>query len=230
MTQTALFAPECDIVQEDAFTYLEKLPMESVDLIITDPPYESLEKHRNTGTTARLDSFWFPVIKNKTFPLFFELCYAVLKPNTHFYMLCDDETSDIAIEAAKNYGFHCWKRIVWDKGRMGMGYHYRNQHEFILFFEKGKRNLRRHNVGSILRYPALRRRHADPAYYPTEKPVELLELLIDQSSEPGDLVLDPFAGSGSTLVAAKQQGRRFWGCDIQAESIALARQRLASLD
>ena len=62
--------------------------------------------------------------------------------------------------------------------------------------------------------------------YPTQKPVALLERIIAASSNPGDLVLDPFCGSGTTLVAAQRLGRRFGGCDISADAVKVAKRRL----
>ncbi|KKM01176.1 hypothetical protein LCGC14_1797050 [marine sediment metagenome] len=227
MSQGALFAQDNQIVLSDYIAYLIHLPPQSVDLIVTDPPYASLEKHKAVGTTTRLDSHWFPIIPNEAYPRFFQLMWTLLKPNSHFYMFCDDETSDIAVRDGKAAGFTYWKRIVWDKARMGMGYHYRNSYEFILFFEKGKRNLNSRGIRDVLSFKRIQRKHDHPDFYPTEKPVELLELLVTQSSQPGELVLDPFLGSGSTVVAAKQLGRRYWGCDIQERSIELTTRRLA---
>ncbi|RKZ05697.1 site-specific DNA-methyltransferase [Candidatus Fermentibacteria bacterium] len=223
----ALFADDDQVVCEDAFSFLDKLPSESVDLIITDPPYESLEQHRSKGTTTRLTNDWFPVIRNREFYLLFELLHIVAKPNAHMYIICDDQTSDYAIKAAKNEGWAYWKRIVWDKMQMGMGYHYRNRHEFILFFEKGHRRLNNLGVESILPVKSIRRPKGDPARYPTEKPVALIDILINNSSKPGDLVLDPFCGSGSTLVSAKQLGRRYWGCDLTERAVKHSQERLA---
>ena len=65
--------------------------------------------------------------------------------------------------------------------------------------------------------------------YPTQKPVALYERIVKASSQPGDLVVDPFAGSGTTLVAAKGLGRRFAGCDINPDAVMLANQRLNEL-
>ena len=62
--------------------------------------------------------------------------------------------------------------------------------------------------------------------YPTQKPLALLERIVSASSAEGDLVFDPFMGSGTTLVAAKRLGRRFAGCDISETAVALARKRL----
>ena len=103
---------------------------------------------------------------------------------------------------------------------MGMGYHYRCRYEFILFFEKGKRKLKSLSIPDIL--PAKRVRQG----YPTEKPVGLCETLVRQSSAPGDMVLDPFMGSGSAGVAATRLGRQFAGNDIGEAALALAAQNL----
>ena len=65
--------------------------------------------------------------------------------------------------------------------------------------------------------------------YPTQKPIDLYERIIDASSAPGDLVIDPFAGSGTTLIAAKRLGRRFAGCDISSEAVELANRRLTEI-
>ena len=124
---------------------------------------------------------------------------------------------------AEQAGFKFWKPLVWDKERMGMGYHYRNTYEFILFFEKGKRKLNDLGVQDILRYPRV------TGGYPTEKPVGLLKELIRQSSQPGELVLDTFSGSGSTGHAALELGRSFLGFDISQKAVEKSTKRLETL-
>jgi site-specific DNA-methyltransferase (adenine-specific) len=89
-----------------------------------------------------------------------------------------------------------------------MGYHYRARHEYILFFEKGKRKLNDLGIPDILEFKRVYRG------YPTEKPVELIQTLISQSSTNNELVVDPFFGSGATLIAAKNLDRRYMGNDI----------------
>ena len=64
--------------------------------------------------------------------------------------------------------------------------------------------------------------------YPTQKPVAVAERIIRASSNEGDLVADPFCGSGTALVAARRLGRRWWGCDLNLEAVALAESRLAA--
>jgi len=203
-----------EIYKEDAVNWLKTLDDSCVDLFITDPPYESLEKHRSVGTTTRLkkskssSNEWFDIFPNSRFEELFQEIYRVLKKGSHFYLFCDQETMFAAKPIAEKVGFKFWKPIVWDKRAIGMGYHYRARHEFILFFEKGKRKINDLSTPDVLEFKRVWRG------YPTEKPVELLEVLIKQSSSIGETVVDSFFGSGSTLIAADNLSRNYLGCDI----------------
>lgn len=208
--------------EADAVAWLLRLPCESVDLCIMDPAYESLEKHRAIGTTTRLKASWFPIFPNARFLLLFQALYTAMRRGAHAYVLVDEDTKPVAIDAATRCGFVFWNALVWDKVSIGMGYHYRRQHEYALFFARGRRcrRLADLSIGDVLRVPRVR------GGYPTEKPVELLRVLVRQSSSPGELVIDPFAGSGSTGAAALVEGRRFAGCDVSPAAVDLARARL----
>ncbi len=214
------------VAVSDAVDLLSGLPDASVDCIVTDPAYESLEKHRAIGTTTRLkhskasSNDWFSIFPNARFPELFEQAYRVLKKNTHLYLFCDQETMFVVKEMGERAGFKFWKPLVWDKKIIGMGYHYRARYEFILFFEKGKRKLNDLGVPDVLAYPRILRG------YPSEKPAELSRVLIRQSTEPGALIVDPFAGSGSVGVAAVSSGRRFLGGDLCKEAAEVARERV----
>lgn len=110
-----------EIAQLDAVQWLRSLPSDSVDLLVTDPPYESLEKHRAVGTTTRLkvsagsSNPWFTVFPNARFAELFSEVYRVLKRNSHFYLMCDQETAFIAKPLAETAGFKFWKPLIWDK-------------------------------------------------------------------------------------------------------------------
>jgi site-specific DNA-methyltransferase (adenine-specific) len=126
----------------------------------------------------------------------------------------------VAKPLAEQVGFKFWKPLVWDKKRIGMGYHYRARCEFILFFEKGKRRLNDLGVADVIEAPRV------VGGYPAEKPVSVSEVLIRQSTAPGELVLDPFMGSASVGIAAVRLGRRFAGNDLCTEAVDAARTRL----
>jgi site-specific DNA-methyltransferase (adenine-specific) len=214
------------LTQLDAVAWLDSLSAESVDLVITDPPYESLEKHRAVGTTTRLkhskasSNDWFQIFPNSRFEELFAAVYRVLKPDTHFYLFCDQETMFVAKPIAERAGFKFWKPLVWDKVRIGMGYHYRARYEFILFFEKGKRRLHDLGVADVIAEPRVFNG------YPTEKPVAVSDVLIRQSSDEGSLVIDPFMGSSSVGVAALRQERLFAGNDLSTLALETSRARL----
>jgi site-specific DNA-methyltransferase (adenine-specific) len=219
--------------QADAVEWLRSLPAESVDLVITDPPYESLEKHRRRGTTTRLthskasSNDWFAVFPNSRFLELFREVYRVLKPNTHFYLFCDQETMFVAKPLGEAAGFKFWKPLVWEKVAIGMGYHYRCRYELILFFEKGKRKLNDLGIADVITCKRIIKGKAHPDPYPAEKPAEVNEVLIKQSSQPGELVVDCFVGSGSCGDAAVKNGRRFGGADILPAAVELASGRIA---
>lgn len=225
----AYFALACG----DATAFLEGLPEGSVDLIVTDPAYSSLEKHRAHGTTTRLkvsdgsSNVWFPVVPNSYFPEFFAAAYRCLAKDAHLYVYSDQETAHVIKPMGEAAGFTWWKSLIWVKSKvgsedpsMGMGYHYRAAHELITFFEKGKRRLNNLGVADVLPCPRVRNG------YPTEKPVPVTKTLIEQSSSPEQLVVDPFMGSGSTGEAALVLGRHFQGNDIGQDAVDKARERL----
>jgi site-specific DNA-methyltransferase (adenine-specific) len=217
---------EYELSRMDAVAWLRDMPAESVDLLITDPPYESLEKHRSIGTTTRLkqskasSNLWFSIFPNARFPELFTEVHRVLKRHTHFYLFCDAETAFVAKPAAEACGFKFWKPLIWDKQKIGMGYHYRCRYEMILFFEKGKRKLNDLAVPDVICAPRV------ISGYPAEKPVSVAEILIRQSSTPGETVVDPFMGSASAGVAALRLGRRFCGNDISEHALLVAQERL----
>jgi site-specific DNA-methyltransferase (adenine-specific) len=219
-------AANFELKQLDAVAFLRTLPSESVDLLITDPAYESLEKHRAVGTTTRLkvsagsSNPWFAVFPNLRFAELFEEVFRVLQRDTHFYLMCDAETAFIAKPIAEQAGFKFWKPLVWDKRSIGMGYHYRARYEFVLFFEKGKRRLANLGTADVLEVPRIR------GGYPAEKPSALSEIFITQSSREGALVVDPFMGSGSSGVAALKLQRKFAGNDLAESALGVARPRL----
>jgi site-specific DNA-methyltransferase (adenine-specific) len=221
-TPTSLY----DLSVSDAVDWLRAQPAESIDLLVTDPAYESLEKHRAIGTTTRLkhskgsSNDWFTVFPNARFGDLFAEAFRALKRNTHLYLYCDAETAFIVKPIAEEAGFRFWKPLVWDKKTIGMGYHYRARYEFILFFEKGKRRLNDLGIADVITVPRIHRG------YPAEKPSAVSEVLIKQSSLPGELVADPFMGSGSVGIAALKTGRRFIGGDLNSEAVRLTADRL----
>lgn len=237
-------ARRAEAVQMDATALLEGLLPESVDLLLTDPAYESLAPHKERGgTTVRLTR-WFEHFTNDKFDKFFVEAHRVLRPGHHAYVFCDRDTLPVAERAAHAAGFVTYNWLVWDKVAIGMGYHYRRRYEFILFLGKKpgrggtKRPVANLGIGDVLVYKRLRGTPQDgrpvigveakATFYPTEKPVGLMRVLVDQSTLPGELVVDPFCGSGSSGVAAVTTRRLWLGGDVSAEAVELTNWRLSN--
>lgn len=117
--------------------------------------------------------------------------------------------------------------VIWDKGGLGMGWHYRRNYETVLIGEKpgAKANWYGDNkVANVIRISGIKPSKFD---HPTPKPVELVERFIGLHSAVGQLVLDPFAGGGSTLLAAKNLGRRCIGIELDERWCELSAERLS---
>jgi site-specific DNA-methyltransferase (adenine-specific) len=116
--------------------------------------------------------------------------------------------------------------LIWDKGTPGMGDVEANwgfSYEPILYAKKGRRPIP-HRRSSII--SKIDRTPSSAHIHPTQKPVELIEVLLQMSTNSGDLVVDPFSGSGSTIVAAERLGRNAIGIELKEEFVNRAKQRL----
>ncbi len=168
------------LVQADAREFLASLPDESVDLIVTDPPYA----FERGGTHFRE---WFAELPDEVWPEILAELYRVLGHDRHAYLFCDWRTQRLFEDAAEDAGFRVHRPLVWDKLSPALGGTWRSQSELILFLEKGHRPGNYKNRGNVLGAPRVARG------YPTEKPVRILQAA-DQPVEP-----DGGAGSRSVL-------------------------------
>lgn len=145
--------------------------------------------------------------------------YRVLKPNSHCYIMINPRNlKDLQIEAEK-VGFIFQNLIVWDKGNSLPNKYYLNSYELILMLRKGKaKNINNKGTKNILRVPNIIRNKK----HPTEKPAELMQILIENSSREGEIVLDPFMGVGGVGVACMKSGRDFIGIEIDKKYFDIA--------
>jgi site-specific DNA-methyltransferase (adenine-specific) len=237
------------VVHCDALTFLRGLPDNSIDLIVTDPPYghnnndkgdliqrweAALVRTRGAGLSRR------PIANdgleaNDLFRDFLKEARRVLKPGC-CCCCCGGGGPDPQFARWSMWmdeALQFKQMVVWDKGPMGMGWHYRRSYETILVAEKPGAKCRwydtSHAIENIIR-PGMNAPKIIPRanQHPTEKPVGLFEFFIRLHTQVGDVVLDPFAGSGSSLVAAQKMGRRFLGCELSGEWVSMARERLAA--
>lgn len=196
------------------------------DLIVTDPPYgQGFESGRAGGRWGAIhgDNDLDGVHKRIAIAL------KGLRRSRHVYVFGDRfDFSHLPLCGVAE--------LIWDKGVIGMGdlsLPWGPQHENITFAvhelskanrEKGFGNLAaRLRRGSVLR--SLRPHSGRVMHHPTEKPIDILRQMIESSSVMGEIVYDPFAGSGSTLVAAALEGRKAVGCEIEERYCEAAAKR-----
>ena len=215
-----------------AHDVLPSLATQSVDLLLTDPPYgisyRSSAKTRSAPTRIQNDENLNAL--RGALPLI----DAALKPDRHTYVFAAPSKIGEAAAAIEQY-WRIKNVIVWDKGNAGskgdLEAGYATNWEALIYANKGRRPLAGPRPRAIFRYDWQGSR--DPVH-PTIKPVEIFRGIIARSSAIGELLLDPFCGTGPVLIAAAELGRRAVGieleeryCEIAAKRIEAALRRLS---
>ncbi len=227
-------------VHQSCFDYLKTIPDNSVSLVLIDPPYEvSRDTNFQSGDAKGKDTDRFRVSMNfgkwdagfSGLDIVIKECYRVLKKcgtMICFYDLWKITTLKDYFEAAK---FKQIRFIEWVKTNpvpLNSKTNYlTNAREIAVVGVKGgKATFHSEYDNGIYNYPIC---HNKGRFHPTQKPVALLEALIEKHSNRGDLVLDCFAGSASTAVASYNLGRDFTGCELSSEYYNKAKEKLQEL-
>lgn len=203
---------ENTIVRGDCLNILPQLAAGSADFVLTNPPYLARYASRDGRAIPNDDNAsWLR-------PAFAAL-YRVLAPNSFAVSFYGWPHADRFLDAFRAAGFRPIGHLVFPKRYCSATKFLRYQHELAYLLAKG--DPERPSVGDVLDWT-----YSGNKLHPTQKPVSVLLPLIETFCRAGGLVLDPFAGSGSTLLAAKMLGRRYLGIELDPEYCALARQRL----
>jgi site-specific DNA-methyltransferase (adenine-specific) len=209
--------PANQILQGDCTQILQQLPDAEVDLIVTDPPYGVRYRDRIGRTIANDDA------PERVLGAFSDL-YRLLKPDSVCVSFYGWTQVDAFFRAWRSAGFRPVGHIVWVKEyASGAGFlRYRHEQAFVL--AKGRPPIPARPLDDI--QPWVYSGNSD---HPTQKAVRILTPLIEAFTQPGQLVLDPFAGSGSTLVAAAIAGRQYLGIELEREYCEVDSEQAASL-
>lgn len=208
---------------------------EQASLIIADPPYgikykSNHKEARSMGlqeykkkTVTKKDRKDIELFDDGTIDVsWMECAYQSLKNNGALYLFTRWDVLHHWNEALLDSGFKVVQRLVWNKGHWGAGdlRYYGSQTEDILFCVKDVHTLRwdmrEGNVWKVHAQGLITMDLSEEGGYrhPTQKPTRLFQKIISYSSDPNDLILDPFSGSGAACIAAQRLHRRFVGCDI----------------
>lgn len=210
--------PSNEILQGDCTRVLKSLPDAFVDLVVTDPPYGVRYQDSQGRTIANDDD------PSRILGAFTDL-YRVLKPDSLCISFYGWGQVDAFFRAWRRAGLRPVGHIVWVKQYASRTRFLRYRHEQAYVLTKGRPPLPARPIDDI--QPWVYSGNLD---HPTEKAVRILTPLIEAFSRRGELVLDPFAGSGSTLVAAAITGRRYLGVELEQEYCDRARDRLERIE
>lgn len=212
----------------DCLEVMDRIKNDTIDLVITDPPYLM-----NYQSNRRKKEDRFDKIKNDKgnyilIQEYLQECYRIMKDNTAIYCFCSWHNIDFFKKEFEK----CFKLkniIVWNKNNHGTGDlkgSYAPRHEFILFGHKGRTLLREKRIADVIdcaKIPSKKLTH------PTEKPQELLEIFIRQSSDEGDVIFDGFMGTGSCGVSARKLNRKFIGIELDKNYFNITKERIENM-
>ena len=217
----------------NAIELFQQIENNSIDCIITDPPYETISGgaqeneyvNRPTGILAKNDGKIFAhndISINK----WITECYRVLKESTHIYIMTNLLNLEEYMSEIRKAGFEIHNLLIWEKNNATPNRWYMKNCEYIIFARKGAaKPINDCGTKTVLQVKNVKNR-----LHPTEKPLELLEIFIKNSSNPGDIILDPFGGSMSTALAAIKTGRKAISFEIDEKYYNLGKERLDNFD
>lgn len=212
------------IYQGDSMNVLREIKSGSVDLIITDPPYFQPAAHycpaRDQGSPKR--SIGDMSILELAFRSWCEEMSRVIKKSGTIYFFCDGQSYPIAFTALYPHAKYV-RPLIWDKLTSFNGYTWRHQHEIIAWAELEGSQRVNTGDGDILKCRAV---PVDERLHPAQKPVDLIKMLMLKHAD-ATTILDPFCGSGTTLRAAKDIGRKAIGVEIESRYCEIAVSRMA---
>jgi len=245
------------IYNKDCLEVLKNIPDESIDLVVTDPPYKivaggvSIERREDEPSGClnrrykvisdgtKCSNKWLKKNPNNIpcavkagkmfihndikFSEWLPEIYRVLKKRTHAYIMINARNlKELQVEAEK-VGFVFQNLLVWDKMTSGTpNKFYMQKLEFILLLSKRPaRYINDMGMGNLFRIPNPKNKQ-----HPTQKPIELFDIFIRNSSNEGDIVLDPFMGVGTTAMSCVRNNRKYIGCEIDEDYYKICQENI----
>jgi len=223
---------DCVLYCGDSLEIIPKMVAnaDQVDMVLSDIPYKieaggntsdlmggcfSSENYDNSGSIVECDI---------EFSEIYPLLYNVLRHGHCLTMVNNRNVQEMLNEAEKAH-FYFHNLLIWDKGTVTPNRWYMKNCEFIGMFKKGKaKNINNCSAKALVKYPQV-----DETSHPTEKPVGLMQYYIENSTQAGEIVIDPFMGVGSTGVACVKSGRKFVGIEIDKKWFDIACERITEI-
>ena len=246
MTQNIETRDMIDLYNGDCLEVMRSIADNSIDLVATDCPYKIVSggcrkipkdgeretsgilthRHKDNKRTDWVDAVrtgkmfanndiefkdWLPDV------------YRVLKDKSHCYIMVNSRNLAELQKQAELAGFKFQNLLMWDKGNVTPNRWYMQGFECILMLRKGgAKNINNLGSSNILKVPNI----IGNKTHPTEKPIDLMRILIENSTQPNEIVLDPFMGSGSTMIACLNTNRKGIGIELDKHYFDVATKRI----
>lgn len=222
--------------QGDCLELMKNIPDSSIDLIVTDPPY----KVTSRGGSGTMGGYWKEKrakqgiifdFNNTSCKEYLPAFYRILKNKSILYLMCNNTNLQEMLNEGTKVGFHFVKCLIWEKGNKICGRYYMNCFEYIILFRKGgDKPINKCGTPDILKISIKKMKNANGKnLHDTEKPVDLMKILVENSSDEGDVVLDPFMGIGTTGIACKELNRNFIGIELDENYFNIAKERINNI-
>ncbi|MBQ4818899.1 site-specific DNA-methyltransferase [Aquimarina sp. MMG016] len=223
------------IFQKDYSEFLQGLDKKSVDLILTDPPYTISRKTGFSSVKKGVKRFSVNMefgdwdVEQIDLDQLSKDMYGVLRDGGTAIVWYDLWKISHLSEAMIKAGFKMIRMVIWEKTNpvplnMKSTYLSNCREVAVMGVKKGKPTFHGSYDNGIYSYPIPR--HKGKRLHPTQKPLDLFREIVKKHSNPGDLVVDPFLGSGTTAIAALETGRQFQGCDISEQYANISKERV----
>ena len=238
-----------DLYNGDCLEVMRSIANNSIDLVATDCPYKIVSggcrkipkdgeretsgilthRHKDNKRTDWVDAVrtgkmfanndiefkdWLPDV------------YRILKDKSHCYIMVNSRNLAELQKQSEKVGFKFQNLLMWDKGNVTPNRWYMQGFECILMLRKGgAKNINNLGSSNILKVPNI----IGNKTHPTEKPIDLMRILIENSTQPNEIVLDPFMGSGTTAIACKSLGLDYIGSELDKDYFEIIQKRLSSV-
>jgi len=211
----------------DAATVARVMGGERAGAVVTDPPYAVFGSSTGIGRNIVDDKMILPFCREV-----FAAAVSVTDANAHVYIHCDWKSFNAWWSQLERFDLRPLNCIVWDKGDGGIGTNYTSRHEFILFLNREPKQTKMttggggmrliHGIANVQRFNV---QQGEDRLHNAAKPVELESVFVKASTDEGGIVFEPFSGSGTTIIACENLGRRCRAVEISPAYVATALER-----
>lgn len=222
-----------EIYNENCLDGMKRIKDKSIDLIVTDPPYKIITGGNSDGKNSTRPKGVLSGNRklfkgqNIIHAEWLKEAFRILKDSTHCYVFTNTINLKQMLIDCEDIGFKLHNILVWEKNNCTPSQYYMKNAEYILFLRKGKAKYI-NNIGKSKTVHQFNNIIGNKVH-PTEKPVDLMRMYVENSSDENDLVLDPFMGSGTTGIACVSANRNFIGFEIDKEYFDIAKDRIESI-